>query len=227
MSFLKTSIARFRTHARNERRKIFRSHFGLTASTRILDLGSQDGTHIAFVLDGSPVRSENVYIADIRSSAIKSGHEKFGFQPVLIAEADRLPFEDGFFDIVYCSSVIEHVSVPKEDVWSSIPTRKFVHLSRANQRRFAREICRVGKSYFVQTPNRRFPVESHSWLPFLGYLPRPAIVQILRLSNSVWIKQTVPDWCLLTKDDLATLFPGSKIVFERSFGIVKSIIAIG
>ena len=227
MSLLKTVIARFRTHARDERRKIFRSHFCLTPSTRILDLGSQDGTHIAFVLNGSPVRSENVYIADIRASAIERGHRKFGFQPVLIAEADRLPFDDGFFDIVYCSSVIEHVTVPKDAIWTSMPTRDFVRLSRVNQVRFAREICRVGKSYFVQTPNRRFPIESHSWLPLLGYLPRPAIVRTLRISNSVWIKQTVPDWCLLTKDDLSILFPGAKIVFERSFGIVKSIIAIG
>ena len=64
-----------------------------------------------------------------------------------------LPFRDGSFDVVFSNSVIEHVG------------------DAASQRRFAREVARVGRAYWVETPNRWFPVEQHLLTPLVHWLP--------------------------------------------------------
>jgi SAM-dependent methyltransferase len=66
--------------------------------------------------------------------------------------AEGLPFADGEFELAYCSSVIEHVP----------PARRMA---------FAREIRRVGRGWFVQTPAWSFPLEPHALLPFAHWLP--------------------------------------------------------
>ena len=73
-----------------------------------------------------------------------------------------LPFGDGEFDLVYCSSVIEHV--PRED-----------------REAFAGEIRRVGRRWMVQTPAYSFPIEPHSLLPFAQWLPAPVRRRYWRL----------------------------------------------
>jgi SAM-dependent methyltransferase len=68
--------------------------------------------------------------------------------------ASRLPFADAEFDLVYCSSVVEHVPVDRRGA-------------------FAAELRRVGKGWFIQTPARSFPIEPHALLPFAHWLPGP------------------------------------------------------
>ncbi len=63
-----------------------------------------------------------------------------------------LPFADGEFDLVYCSSVIEHVPP-------------------ASRAAFAAELRRVGRCWLVQTPAYSFPLEPHSLLPGAHWLP--------------------------------------------------------
>ena len=107
MSFLHGLVERVRRRARSARAAVFRREFLVGESTRILDIGSEDGTAIARVLAGTGIPPKNVYIADIDAARVHAGQRQFGFVPVVIPESGRLPFADGFFDIVYCSSVIE------------------------------------------------------------------------------------------------------------------------
>lgn len=72
------------------------------------------------------------------------------------ASGTNLPFEDDFFDIAFSNAVLEHVG------------------GREEQRRFVHELCRVAPKVFVSTPNRRFPVEVHTLVPFLHWLPERA-----------------------------------------------------
>lgn len=216
----------FSRRAREKRASIFRDSFSLHEGTKVLDLGSENGSSIHAVLRGTPVKAGNVYIADIDARFIEEGQEKFGFVPVLIGETGKLPFPDGYFDIVYCSSVIEHVTVPKEKVWSTSSGKAFADESLKRQKAFADEIQRVGKQYFVQTPYKHFPIESHSWLPFIAWLPRPLLLQVLRFTNLFWVKTTNPDWHLLDRKDMAGLFAGTRIVSERVCGVTKSIMAV-
>lgn len=75
----------------------------------------------------------------------------------------RLPFRDHSFDVVHSSAVIEHVG------------------SFAQQCAFLRECCRVARrAVFITTPNRWFPVEFHTVLPLVHWLPKPAFRAVMR-----------------------------------------------
>ena len=219
-------IARIRKRARTRRGAIFSSHFNLVPETKILDLGGGNGSYIGAILKDTDVKPENVYIADINKKQVEEGHRRFGFNPVIIPECGRLPFEKKYFDIVFCSSVIEHVTVPKSDIWTLKSGKVFRERSLERQREFSAEIERLGKQYFIQTPNKWFPIESHTWLPLVGYLPRRILVPVLRFTNRYWIKETTPDWNLLTIGDMKQIFPGCEYIKERWLGMSKSLIAL-
>jgi hypothetical protein len=75
-----------------------------------------------------------------------------------------LPFGDRSFDVVHASAVIEHVG------------------SFAQQCAFLRECCRVAqRAVFVTTPNRWFPVEFHTLLPLVHWLPKPVFRSLMRV----------------------------------------------
>ena len=111
-------VWKFSANARKKRAEVFKKEFDLNSDTKVLDLGSENGTHINMVLSETPVKPENIYIADIDTQAIEEGKKLYGYNPVLISENEKTPFSDKFFDIVYCSSVIEHTTVKKEDLWN-------------------------------------------------------------------------------------------------------------
>jgi SAM-dependent methyltransferase len=211
--------------ARERRSSWLTELFEIDKETKILDLGSENGDNIRFVLGSTSFEPANVFLADIDREAIDAGAAKHGFTPVLLDESGKLPFSDGFFDVVFCSSVIEHVTVTKDEVWKIRDGRTFRDIAETSQRRFADEIRRVSKGYFVQTPARGFPIESHSWLPLAGQLPRFFLVPLLRLTNRFWIKLTIPDFYLLGPAEVAELFPDAELRYERFFGLVKSITA--
>lgn len=223
---LKEFAFRFSALARERRAKIVAGYFELNEKTRVLDLGSQDGVHINRVLRGTSVRPENVFIADLDAAALERTREMFGYTGVPISESGPLPFADAMFDLVFCSSVIEHVTVAKKEVWEIEDGEDFKRSSFERQREFADEIRRVGRGYFVQTPNRSFLIESHSWLPLVSFLPRKLLIKTLKFTNKFWIIHTTPDFNLLNGSEMAELFPDAEIVFERYFGLVKSIMAI-
>ena len=106
--------------------------------------------------------------------------------PFVQADAsERLPFEDGEFDLAYSSSVIEHIP----------PARRAA---------FAAELRRVARGWYVQTPAFSFPVEPHALLPFAHRFPP-------RARRPYWRLGVAGDWeeiALLRRRELAALFPG-------------------
>lgn len=71
------------------------------------------------------------------------------------ADGLHLPFEDRSFDVVHSSAVLEHVG------------------SYENQIKFIGECARVARRAFcITTPNRYFPIEFHTILPFIHWLPK-------------------------------------------------------
>ncbi len=142
----------FSRRAREKRAAVFRDAFHIDKNTKILDLGSNNGTNIKNILEGMGSKPENVYIADVNSQAVNEGGKKFGFNPVIISESGVLPFEDNYFDIVYCSSVIEHVTIPKEEnmglvLWSQVQGR--ISLKAA---RICKRIKKSGEAVFCANP---------------------------------------------------------------------------
>jgi SAM-dependent methyltransferase len=112
--------------------------------------------------------------------------------------AAGLPFADGEFDLVYCSSVIEHVPPPRRAA-------------------FAAEVRRVGRGWFVQTPAFSFPIEPHSLLPFAHWLPAA-------LRRRYWRLGAAGAWeeiALLRRAEMEALF-GGPVLAERVGPLVKS-----
>jgi len=106
--------------------------------------------------------------------------------PYVQGDACALPFADGEFDIVFSNAVIEHVG------------------GRRRQRRLVSEAIRVGRSVFITTPNRRFPVEIHTRLPLVHWLPDAVAHRAYRAAG----KEFATDIHLLTRSSLESLFPG-------------------
>jgi SAM-dependent methyltransferase len=189
----------------------------------VLDLGGGDGSLAARIARRVQVR---VTVADVEDTRLLA-EERYGFEAVRLDESGPLPFDDAAFDIVLCNSVIEHVTLPKaECLTARIPEAEWRRRSREAQRRFAAEIRRVGRGYFVQTPHRAFPVDVHTWLPLTNFLPHETARRLVALSDRVWVKKCgVADWHLLGRAELAALFPDAKVAVERLAGLPKSLIA--
>jgi SAM-dependent methyltransferase len=190
---------------------------------KILDLGGQDGSFMVRV--AKRVRAE-ITVADIGDAPLLA-EKHHGFRAVILEEGKPLPFEDREFDVVFCNSVIEHVTVPKEEcINRRFPEREWVAASMRSQRAFADELRRVGKGYFVQTPHRAFPVEAHTWLPFVGWMPHDATARLVRFTDKYWVKHCgYVDWHLLGEREMRELLPDARIHVERVLGLPKSLVA--
>jgi hypothetical protein len=136
---------------------------------------------------------------------------------VVIADGCQLPFADGSFDIAHSSSTIEHVGD-----W---------------QRReaFAREIRRVARRYFVQTPAFGFPLEPHYRFPYFQMLPEPARIWMLQhfALGTFPLAEDLPhairfsgDVRLLSRNQFTLLFPDAIIERERFLGLTKLLMAV-
>jgi SAM-dependent methyltransferase len=224
--FLHRLVRRVRTESRIRRAALFKTLFRLGPETRILDLGGANGAYAHALLADTRVPATNVCVADIEKAGVEAAMRTFGYGGVTLAGDGPLPFADCAFDVVLCSSVLEHVTVPAAEIWSERSTRAFRRRAIDAQTRFAAEIRRVARGYFVQVPYRWFPIETHSWLPFLSYLPRPVQCRIIATANRFWIKKTVPDFYLPTAAEMAGYFPGSRLFRERLGKLTKSLIAV-
>src|SRR5882724_6922448 len=183
----------------------------ITPATRILDVG---GTMSNWEL--LKIRPQ-VTIVNL-PRAMEPGEEGL---PWVFADGCRLPFRDRSFDVVFSNSVIEHVG------------------DRLRHEQFAREIARVGVHYFVQTPNRWFPVEHHLLTPLIHFLPRSWQRRVVgKFAVWEWIVRPRPDQRefflehylsdirLLDGRAMRRLFPGARLIRERFLGLTKSLIAL-
>lgn len=124
---------------------------------------------------------------------------------------DRLPFKDQSFDIVFCSAVLEHVG------------------DSDHQRCFIRELLRVSRNFFIITPNRQFPVEFHTFLPVIHWLPQTVHQMLLKkLRMDFW--SCTQNLNLHTPHSLRTLFPSRtdvRLHHVRLLGFPSNLIAYG
>jgi Methyltransferase domain len=113
---------------------------------------------------------------------------------VVRADGRDLPFADGEFDVAFSNAVVEHVAG-----------------GRGGQQRFVHELCRVARRVFVTTPNRWFPIEVHTLLPFVHWLPPGPRKRLLPFDD-------VLD--PLTPKELAALFPYSVRVINTGMTLI-------
>jgi hypothetical protein len=196
---------------RRRRMLRFARECSITPKTRILDIG---GTPDCW--DLLPIRPRVVLLNTPRAKEDLSGADRW-----VAGDGRSLPFRDRSFDLVFSNSVIEHVG------------------DAASQRAFAREVARVGRAYWVQTPNRWFPVEQHLFTPLVHWLPRgwqrllvprvnlwSLLVRVSSDRRHFYIEHYLSDIRLLGASEFRTLFPGARLIRERFLGLTKSLVAL-
>jgi hypothetical protein len=138
-----------------------------------------------------------------------------GFSAMIGDATNMSNIADQAFDVVFSNSVIEHVG------------------DFTQQKRMADEVKRVGRRYFLQTPNYYFPIEPHFLFPGFQWLPVHLRVFLIthfslgwsrRISDVEQARKLVENTRLLRKRQLLQLFPGATLFEERLFGLVKSFV---
>jgi predicted SAM-dependent methyltransferase len=149
-----------------QRRRMFErflSQTGVTANETILDVGvTSDRTYASSnYLEAWYPHKQAITAAGVDDAKfLEDEHPGVTF---VFASGLDLPFADRAFDVVHSSAVLEHVG------------------AFDNQRRFIRECCRVARrAVFITTPNRWFPIEFHTVLPLVHWLPKPAFRFLMR-----------------------------------------------
>jgi len=155
---------------------------------------------------------------EIRISLVNLQSEKTTYSNFisLVGDAtDLSEISDKSFDVVFSNSVIEHVG------------------DFGAQSRMAREVARIGKRYFIQTPNYWFPMEPHFLVPGFQWFPIALRIWFIRHFNLGWHQRTkdfkrardlINHTRLLTKREFRSLFPKAKLYEEKIFGLTKSFI---
>ena len=181
-----------RISLRSRRRKfdLFMETMAPTAETRVLDIGADDFGFGENTGCGTLNFFERMYPwpEQVTALGLNEGErfrESFPGTAYVQGDALALPFEDGAFDVVFSNAVIEHVG------------------GRDEQRRFVDECLRVARRAFVTTPNRWFPVEVHTRLPLVHWLPQRAAHRVYDAVGKPWAKENH----LLGPGDLERLFP--------------------
>jgi SAM-dependent methyltransferase len=189
--------------SRERKLRLFLEELRPTAETTVLDVGADE---LGFGEgDGCATMNffEELYPWPERITALGL-HDGAGFRaryphiPYVQGDACALPFEDGAFDIVFSNAVIEHVG------------------GRERQRQLVFEAIRVGRRVFITTPNRRFPVEVHTRLPFVHWLPDA----ISHRAYAAAGKEIGNELDLLTRRSFAQLFPGRVRVVSLGLTLV-------
>ena len=188
MSTAQSAAGRVSAWSRRRKLELFLGELRPTPETTVVDVGVSDTggedryrTHNFF---------EELYPWPHRITAVSTQYlDRFSksFPEVRVVRADGrdLPFADGEFDVGFSNAVLEHVG------------------GRADQRAFVHELCRVAGRVFLATPNRWFPVDSHTLVPFAHWLPperRDRIYRTLHREEGLGVQ-------LLSSGDLIKLFP--------------------
>lgn len=205
-----------------EKIKLFLANINLSNNCFLLDLGGQGG---AYMNRFKKYFKSNyrIIIADIDERALEEAKQN-GYETRFMDGGQRFPFNDSEFDCIFCNSVIEHVTIPKEEAWQM--GNHFKERSMEIQKGFANEIRRCSKSYYVQTPHRHFPLEAHTWFPLISFFPRKLQILSIKVLNRFWFKKTTPDWNLLDEYQMKEFFPDAQIFVIKKLGFKKEIIAI-
>jgi hypothetical protein len=141
--------------------EVFLSTTGIRQHDTVLDLGAtsdQTYSHSNYLEQWYPYKDRITACGLDDAAFLEQLYPGLRF---VLADCRSLPFADREFDYVHSSAVLEHVG------------------NRSQQAAFLREAWRVARrGIFITTPNRWFPIEFHTVMPFAHWLP-PAVFRKL------------------------------------------------
>ena len=175
------------THCRSGRFEIWERTFPPRSGERLLEVGVSplDAPGENYLLEVYPHPQQITAVSIHELDGLRQRHPEVTF---INADARELPFDDLAFDVVHCNAVIEHVG------------------PRSDQERMVSELVRVAKAGMISTPARGFPIDIHTNLPLLHWLPRKAHARALRRLGNASHDTEWPTW-LLGSADLRGMAP--------------------
>jgi hypothetical protein len=195
---------------RQRRLAMFLRQFALGADSRVLDVGvTTTGAGACNLLEAQYPWPGNLVACGLEGQPEVCRRRGIEF---VSADGCALPFADGAFDAVHCNAVIEHAG------------------SRAKQQKFVAELCRVAQNVWLSTPNAAGPLEPHTLLPFVHWLPKSLRNIIYRATGrEFWANEAKLN--PLDAGALRNLFPAAlrnRIEIQRQYllGLPVTLIAI-
>ncbi len=197
---------------RQERFKILKKGINQLKKTqnhlRILDIG---GTQ-KFWENMNYIKLDKINITLLNTKKEEVLHPNF--HSIVGDATDLSYFKKNEFDIVVAHSLIEH-----------IPTAK-------KQSKLSKEIIRISKYYFVETPNKCFPIEPHFRLPFVQFAPanfkKFLLTKTKLVRNKKWAGDQEKNFLKIkpiSKKEFKKMFPDGKIYYEKYLGLTCSFTA--
>jgi hypothetical protein len=180
---IKRAAAAASLRSRRQKLKLFHDLVRPTAETTVVDVGVAD---TSFGEGEGQTLTHNFFealypwpekITAVGNVPLANFTQAFPQIRTVLADGRELPFEDGEFDVAFSNAVVEHVG------------------GRNDQERFCHELARVAKRVFVTTPNRLFPVDPHTLLPFVHWLPdgrRPRSLDAVRPLSARELRSLFP-----------------------------------
>ena len=176
----------------------------------ILDLGGSD-----YHWRDSEFRSNK----DFHITIVNTEHQNTeGFNNLSFIKKDVTDlkfFDDNEYELVYSNSLLEHIN------------------NFTKQKILAEEIRRIGRHYFIQTPNYYFPMEPHFLFPLFQFFPDKLKTKLIMNYDLGWFKketdiikanELASSVRLLKESELKEIFPNSRIYYEKYFLLNKSFI---
>jgi SAM-dependent methyltransferase len=204
--------------SRKRKIALFNNTFHPTEQTKILDVGAEIDPKC-----NSTLQFIDLYPWKRRISALNMSEDHIAKIKQVYPEIDSrvgdacaLPWSDKSFDIVYSNAVIEHVG------------------DFEKQKLMAKEIMRVGKAWFITTPNRWYPFEFHIRLPLVTWLPGNAYKQVGRIIRYSHLRKRyafgigrVANLRLMSARELRQCFSNSRIIKLRVTFMAETLIVVG
>lgn len=183
-SFFCSFIRKQTIKARNNFFKYFIENTDYTIDKSVIDIGTtpslddENNVFLAHVKDNKNVSC----LSNQDCSILKKKYTNI--KDIFIGHGQNMKLEDNSFDISHSNAVIEHIG------------------SYENQISLIKDMTRISKNYvFIQTPNRYYPIEFHTNLPFIHWLPKNMYHKLLRLFKLEFYSKE-ENLNLLTKKDL-------------------------
>jgi len=117
--------------------------------------------------------------------------EQFPGLTFIEADLRKIPLPDDYFDAGLCNAVLEHAG------------------TREQQAALVREVCRVCRCVMFTTPNKGFPIELHTFLPLLHWLPDRRYRAALRAIGQTYFAE-LDNLNLLDRRSFFALFPSDR-----------------
>lgn len=151
--------------------KHLREYLPEISNLKILDLGcGAGGVCVSFANRNNRVLGLDLDKKLINLTKINVSDAENDFPPnagvsIVLSSGTSLPFEDETFDLVICNDVIEHLT-EQEDLMLEI-----------------HRVLKIGGHLYLTTPNKRYPIESHTGIFGITLLPKPLADVFIRMSG--------------------------------------------